>query len=353
VKKNIIISLLLVMVSALYSQSVLADRPVAVVKLHKTEVLPQTKYLRYEHTMMLQKQGQELSQEEKVQLLDVLINQMLVRQDAESLGISVDDSEVLPAAMQGLSMELQQMGQIPAGSVLTDEVQFRALLEEGGHDYDLYLENAKNSLLIEKYITQTKKEEFQNMEGPDDKTIEDFYNQNISQFVQPEYVQLSQIYFALGEGADKDAVKSQANDLFRKISGGQVVFDEAINDSGDDFPYTQTRGQSFTVARGDSKATQVFGESFTNSLFDGKEMNLVYLLESNVGFHIVRLEDHKDAGVLGLNDRINPMQDLTVRTYLIRVITSQMQQQLYAKIQQEVVLELRERAEVNTFEDAL
>ncbi|MDC7221260.1 MAG: peptidyl-prolyl cis-trans isomerase [Spirochaetales bacterium] len=352
-KKVSLISLFILISTLLFGQAVEVDRPVAVIKLHKTEVLPQSKYIRYENTMKLQKQGVELSQDEKVQLLDVLINQILVRQDAETLGIAVSDEEVLPAAMEGLSMELQQLGQIPAGAVLTDPAQFRALLEQNGHDYDLYIENAKNSLLIEKYITETRRDDFMNMPGPDDEAIEGFYNQNIAQFAQPEYVLISQIFFSLGEGSDKTAVKAKAEDLYRKISGGQLNFDEVVKEEGDNFPFTQVKGQPFTVAKADGQAAQYFGESFTDALFADKEISRVYLLESNVGFHIVRLDQHKEAGVLKLDDRITPMQEITVRDYLSRMIYSQMQQELYAKLQMEVVLDLREKSEVKTFEDAL
>ncbi len=351
-KKSALLVILFTLIAQIFGQT-LADRPVAVVKLHKTEVLPQTKFRRYEQTMKMQKKGVDLTLDEKKQLLDVLINQLLVRQDAAKLGISVSDEEVLPAAMQGLSMELQQMGQIPAGAVLTDPEQFKKLLVENGHDYDLYLENTRNSLLIEKYITQTRRNDFDSLPAPDSKTIEEFYNQNIAQFAQPEYVMVSQIFFAVKTGDDKASVKKKGEDLFRKITGGQISFDDAVKENGDDFPFTKIKGQPFTVARADAQAAKYFGQAFTNELFAGKEVSRIYFMESAVGFHIVKIADHKQASVLGVDDRINPMQEITVRTYLSQIIMNQMRQQLYARLQQEVVQDLRSRSEVNTFEDAL
>ena len=351
-KRISLVFLQFILLAGLFGQS-FSDRPVAVIKLHKTEALPQTKFRRYEKTMTLQKGGEDLSLEEKKQLLDVIINQMLVKQDAETKGISVSEEEILPAAMQTLSRDLQQMNRIPAGAVLKDPEQFKQLLVENGQDYDLYLENTRNSLLVERYISQTRRSDFEDMEGPGEKMIQDFYNQNIAQFAQPEYVLLSQVFFQLNEGADKASVKQKAEDIYRKISSGSVSFEDAVKDEGDNFPFTQVKGQPFTVARADGQAIQIFGEEFTNGLFEGKDQSKVYLMESKIGYHVIRISDHMEARVLGLDNRINPMQELTVRDYLTQVLYAQMQQQLYAKLQKEVVTDLRDRAEVTTFEDAL
>ena len=351
-KKISLVFLQLILLVGLYGQS-FSDRPVAVIKLHKTEALPQTKFRRYEKTMTLQKGGEDLTLEEKKQLLDVIINQMLVKQDAETKGISVSEEEVLPAAMQTLSRDLQQMNRIPAGAVLQDPEQFKKLLVDNGQDYDLYLENTRNSLLVERYIAQTRRSDFENMEGPGDKLIQDFYNQNIAQFAQPEYVLLSQVFFQLNGGGDKAAVKQKADDLYRKISSGSVSFEDAVKNEGDNFPYTQVKGQPFTIARADAQAIQIFGADFTNGLFEGKDQSIVYLMESNIGYHIFRINDHMEARVLGLDNRINPLQEMTVRDYLTQILYSQMQQKLYAELQKEVVADLRDRAEVTTFEDAL
>ena len=352
-KKPALFLLVFLLIANLYGQMVEADRPVAVVKLHKTEVLPLTKYRLYEKTMKHQKKDVDLTHEEKVQLLNVLINQMLVRQDAVKLNISVNESDVLPAAMQQLSLELQQLQMIPAGAQLTDPVQFKQVLQQNGQDYDLYLENTKNSLLIEKYITQTRRSDFENIPEPDLKTIEGIYNKNSTQFAQPEYVLLSQIFFAASADGKKDGAKKNAEDIYRKITGGQLSFDNAVKDTGDDFPFTQIKGQPFTIVRSDEQAIKFFGESFTEDLFQNKEVSRIYLMESSAGFHIVRINDHKMAGVLGLDDRINPMDGMTVRDYLVLGVKNQLRQQLYAKLQQEVINDLRAKAEVNTFEDAL
>jgi hypothetical protein len=352
--KKLWVSLFLIFIMfALFGQSSITDRPVAVVKLHKTEVLPKTKFQRYEKTMMLQKQGAPLTMEEKKTLLDVLINQILVRQDAEKLGITVKEENVIPAAMQTLSLELQQAKQIPAGAVLTDPEQFKQLLVQNGYDYELYLENARNSMLIEMYVTQTKRAEFENMSDPALADIENFYNQNITQFVQPEHVMISQIFFSLTETSDKTAVKNKADDLYKKITSGTFSFDEKAKSEGDNFPYTQMKGQKFTIAKADKQAINLFGESFTNSLFSNKTTGHIYLLESKIGFHIVKLESYNEAHILSLNDKVTPLQEMTVLDYLTQMMRGQMQQQLYLQLQQQVVIDLRKRAEINTFEDAL
>lgn len=352
--KNSMASLLLFLVFLipLFGQTSPMDRPVAVVKLHKTEVLPQTKFVRYKQAMMLQNGGKELSVEEKKQLLDVLINQMLVRQDAENRGIFVEEETVLPTAMQGLSLELQQAQRIPAGAVLTDPEQFKQLLVENGHDYDLYLENTKNSMLIENYVMQTKRDVFENMEMPSRSMIEDFYNQNISEFAQPEHIMIRQIFFSV-QDKDKGAVRDEATALFNRIVSGKENFDDLVKNRGDNFPYTQIKGQPFTIAKSDAQADKLFGEAFTDSLFLDTTKEKISLKESDIGFHIVRVEEYNKARILGLDDPLSNLQDVTVFEYLNQLVTVQLQQKLYVELQQAVVLELREKAEINTFEDAL
>lgn len=349
--------MLTMMILPAAAQTTLADRPVAVINLHRTEVIPQSKYEQYLNVMQLQNNGQELTMDEKKAILDVLINQLLVKQDAASRGISVDEEQVLQMAMQQLSMELAQAGLIPQGAILTDQDQFNQLLSSQGMNPDLYIDNIRNNLLIQAYIMQTRQDEFRNLEAPSDRDIRNYYNANIAMFAIPEYVQIRQIFFnTTEEGADLAAIRGNAQDLMRRLESGALTFDEALITEGDLFPLLQTRESPIFIAQGDGETMRVFGETFANGLFEEKTIGRPYFMESNVGFHIVVVDEKADADVRTLADTISPVQSETVRDFIVQVLYSSSQQALYAQLQQQVVIDLRELAGeegVRIFEEAI
>jgi len=338
------------------AQTTIADRPVAVVKLHKTEVIPQSKFEQYVQVIQNQNNGAQMTLENKKNILDIMINQILVKQDAQNNSIVINDSQVQQAAMEQLSMELQQAGMIPQGAVLNDINQFNQLLQQQGMNPSLYLENVKNNLIIQSYILQTHRNDFMAQGEPSEREVKSFYNSNIQMFAIPEYVQIRQIFFDLSEASDKAGVKNTARDLFRKLETGQEEFATALSTEGDLFPLNQERIQPLFIAQGDEESFKIFGEDFTNALFEGKDIGRPYLLESNIGMHIVVVDEWSEATIRTLDDTVSPVQTETVRDFIKQIVANQKQQQLYAQLQQQVVVDLREQAGdegIRVFEEAI
>jgi len=354
--KKIFLALFTLLAMSLTAQTTVADRPVAVVKLHKTEVIPQSKFEQYINVMQAQYGNVEFTMEDKKGILDVMINQILVNQDAENKNITLEDQQVKQAAMQQLSMELQQMGAIPAGAYLTDENQFEQVLTQQGMNVSLYLENTRNNLMIQQYIMQVYQSDFQAIQKPTDREIQNFYNGNISLFAIPEYVEMRQIFFDGTETDDMDGLRSEARALMNKIESGQVKFENALATEGDLFPSLQNRTQPLFVANGDEETVKIFGEDFAEALFEEHSLGRPYFFESGVGFHIIVFDDRKDAGIRKLGDPVSPMETTTVKDAITQMIYTEKQKALYAQLQQTLVLDLRERAGeegIRVFEEAI
>lgn len=356
-KKSIIFISLLFSLFMLQAQT---DGPVAVVKLNRTEALTQSQFRWYEELTKLQKNGAELTLDEKKQLRDSLVDQMLLRQDADALGITVSDNDVLNAAMQNFSIALQQQGIQPVTDPLRYKTEYTKMIVAQGQSqamaekiYQFNLENIKNSLILQSYVRQTKRAELSDMGTPSEEILSKVYNQNIAQFVQPEYVLMNHIFYQ-ADSITGITVKTEAEDLYRKITSGSVDFDEVVKTSGNLFPYSQVKGQPIMVARTDTQIVQVLGDTFVDALFVDDNNGKIIFLQSNMGFHIVRIDEYSPAKLLGMNDLILGQQ-VSIMEYLSQNVQGQMEQNLLESLAVKVFPELRERAEITTdpFEGSL
>ncbi|MDA3850773.1 MAG: peptidyl-prolyl cis-trans isomerase [Spirochaetaceae bacterium] len=339
----------------LSAQSPIADRPVAVISLHKTDVIPQSKFEQYLNILKGGDEGTEFTLDQKKEILNVMINQILVRQDASNRSIVVTQEQVKQMALQQLSMELQQAGVIPQGAVLNDYAQFVQVLESQGVNTSLYLENIESNIIIQTYITQTRKEDFDNIPNPTDREVRNYYNNNIAQFAMASYVTVEQIFFQKKDGVDIDALRTTSQQLYRSIESGSKIFDDAQLTEGDLFPNTSERSETVAIYN-DPRAVQIFGQNFMDELFDNFDESNAFYLESDVGFHILRIVGAEEAGVLTLEETLSPVDNYTVRDYINELIRSEKQRALYEQLQKETIISLRDQAGeegIRVFEDAI
>lgn len=351
-KKSLILLFIMITSFGAFAQTTL-DSPIAEVRLNRLEVILLSKYQRYIN--VLQREGSILNAEQKLQLLNTMVNQVLIDQDATQYNIFVTDQEVLEASMLQASQELQAVGAIPAGATLSDPIQFRQFVEGQGMEYELYLENTKRTLVQQRYVFARGQVEFQNLARPTFAEVNDFYNANITNFVVPEYMKVSQIYFDT-TAADVNIKRSEAESVFNQLNAGSLAFDDAHVTLGDVIAGAPSRGLPVTIPRGDQQASQLFGDLFLNQLFLGdKVIGRYYFLQSNIGFHIIRVDYHRMAGILALTDPISPNApaNQTVQLLIEQQLYLMKQQELFARLQVSYVQELRSIAQITLHEDLL
>ena len=71
------------------------------------------------------------------------------------------------------------------------------------------------------------------------------------------------------------------------------------------------------------------------------------VLESNTGYHIVKVSVHNDAKILSINDPVSPEDTATVHDYIANLLYMQNQQEVMNRALQSLVSELRSEAQIN------
>ncbi len=270
--------------------------------------------------------SQEQRDEREANSLRDLIDQQLLIQKANDLGISADADVVkrlddLRKEMKANSME-----------------DLQKLAEAQGVSWEEFKQNTKNGILTQKVIgsevgshVQITREEAQK-----------FYDEHKSEFAQPERVRLSEILIATSPGAVKPepgqsspmdatpeqvaAADAKANEIYQQLKSGAKFDDLAHTDSNGS---TADRGGDLGYFKRNDLAKELEEKSF--SLKTGEFTQPV---RTRQGFIILRVTDHIEAGVPPLER-----------------VREQIQEQLYSqKVQpalREYLTKLREEAYID------
>ena len=131
------------------------------------------------------------SEEQALDVLDIMINDEVFLQGAERDGVTVTDAQVDALYAQQKNAYEQQ-----AGAAMTDE-QFEQIVNQAYGSVDAYKETIKNQYILQTYLMQEKGEELNNGNyAPAASDVETFYKRNATSFTQAENVKFAQIYMA-------------------------------------------------------------------------------------------------------------------------------------------------------------
>lgn len=212
------------------------------------------------------------------QILDGLVAQTLLLQDASKQGITVTDQEIKP---QLDSIRKQ----------FPDAATFEKALASQGMNEKALQANLRQEALIQKYIT-TKV-----LSGVtvDDEAARQFYEQNKNQMQRPERVHLRHILVRVEPTAsadDKQKAKTKAEDLLKRAQGGEDFGKLAAENSDD--PGTKTQGGDLSwVTRGQAPPP------FEQAAFAlAKPNDLSPVVESQAGYHIIQLLERQAASTV-------------------------------------------------------
>ena len=124
--------------------------------------------------------------------------------------------------------------------------------------------------------------------------VQALYEKNKGMFSTPERVRASHILFKT-EGKDKAAVKKQAEAVLAKVKAGgdfaalaKQYSEDGSKDSGGDLDF-------FTRAADAAPGAPHMVKEFEDATFALKVGQTSGLVETQYGFHIIKLTDHKDA----------------------------------------------------------
>lgn len=336
-KKRITLSLLILLIILMPAAAQLMLEPVAAVNLIRSEMISRNALDAKIAELEAANGGQKLNEED---VLDIMINDVLVLQGAERGGIVLSDTDLATLVKNQKSSVESQLSR-----TLTNE-EFDAILQQA---YQMSLKEFTQTLyenyIVNSYIRSAKSDMITTIPAPTADQIKAFYRKNTASFINPEYSKFSHIFITKSLSTNADP-KAKADEIHRKVRYGTSTFDELVVSASQDEKTKFLGGTVGWVAIDDAAEIQAYGESFINALFALEVNEISQVLESKTGYHIVKILDHRDPRILGLDDTLNPTSVMTVRQYINQNLYTANQEAVYQKAISELVAELRAEAQI-------
>lgn len=323
------------------------DASLATVRLHKTSTISRNEH-RNRVELVEAQTGRSLSDEQKLQLLDAMIDAELMLQDAMNVDIRVREQEIDASLEQQRTLLSRQSGQP------ISEGQFKELIEQQtGLQWNIYRQQVKERLLQESYVLRAKRELFAAIKEPTDSAVRTFYEQNATQFTNPAIVHVEFLLLRTDNvsQAEASARNARATEILRTIGGSSSEFESQKQGSLDDPSFS---ANEIILLRENRQQLDIYGAAFMRQVFELEERKIApTVVESKLGYHIIRVIDKREPKILLLSDPILPGQTVTVQSQIRNQLLVQKQQEVLQKAVREVIADLRNRADIKTFPDRL
>lgn len=337
-KRFAIALITLFMSAAVFAQSDL--QVLAVVKLNKNESIT-VKQIKTRVEMYEKQRGASLSVDDRKKVLDALIQEKLVLQAAQKMGITLTDSAVEQMFLQNVSQQL--LGKVVTQTELEQTVKQQTNLsldefmkQQIGMSVAEYKTYLKNQTLVQQYIMKQRENEIKSVAATDEE-IRSFYELNKSSFVWTDMMKLFLVVVPKTE--DAEAARVKANDLYtklkeKKLSSNQIVVESKKDNSG-------FQSGEILINKNQMSAQQL-GISYSDliSLFDNNKDYVSDVTEFDTHFQFYMVMKKYDAKLLGLSDVVQPDSTTTVYDYIRSSLGQQKVMQYFQVAAQEIAVEL-------------
>jgi parvulin-like peptidyl-prolyl isomerase len=321
-------------------------QPAAIVNLTKNEPIT-VKQLRSEVERMEKTRGRALTKDERLQLLDVMINERLAIQAAEKEKIVISENEVNQQVQQLRSVLAQQLGRQP-----TDAEFNQAVKNESGMELAAFKEQLRRQMIVQKYLLAKKEPLLKSVKEPTEADIIDQFNLAKAQFVRPETIRFSMIQVPYGpDAASRAKARELANSLLKEIGSNPSKFDEVV---------TKSHAPNSGYIAGDGgflprnhEAQNVVGQDFINTAFSLKQGEVSKLIEGNPGYQIIKVTENYSMKNLELDDIIQPGSSVRVRDYIKQALLNERQQAVLTKASEELISDLRKNNPFRVYDNNL
>ncbi len=210
------------------------------------------------------------------QVLDNLIGQELLYQDAVKNGVKVSDADV--------DAQLEKIV-----NQFNSKEDYEKALEDQGITEGLLKDDLRMNLALNKYIDTKFKPQVVITEEEEAA----FYGQNPQYFSQPEQVRASHILIKVDPDADeaaKAAALKKIKDVQKRLANGEEFSDLAREVS--EGPSNVNGGDLGYFGRGQMV------KPFEDAAFGLKKGEISGIVETKFGYHIIKLTDKKAAGLV-------------------------------------------------------
>ncbi|MDR2543420.1 MAG: peptidylprolyl isomerase [Treponema sp.] len=319
-------------------------QPAATVNLIRTEQIT-VGQLRTEVTRLEQASGQTLPQAERLEVLDVMINERLALQAAERDRVTVTDNEVNMQIQQLRNAMAQQVGRQP-----TDAEFAQAIRAESGLDMVTFREQLRRQLIVQKYLMEKKGHVISAVRQPTDEEIRAEYVLLRSTLVRPETIRVTMIQVPYGpDAASRARARTLADSLVREIGNDPSKFDEVAARSV--APNSGFQAGDAGYLPRTQEARQLMGQQFMDIAFALRQGQVSRLIEGTQAFHIVKVTENYAEKNLELTDIVQLGTRITVRDLIGQGMLNQRQQAVLGQASQELIDELRTGRTFQIFAD--
>ena len=332
--KRILFSALLASFLAVWGFAQADLQPAAIVNLTRTEPIT-VRQLRTEVERMERSARRTLSEQERREVLDVMINERLAIQAAERDRVTISENEINQQVNQLKAQMVQAIGRQP-----TDAEFATAIRNETGLEIPAFREQLRRQLVVQKYLMAQKQSTIENVRIPTEEEIVSTFNLSRSDFVRPETVRFSMIQVPFGaDAAAKTRGRELADRLSREIGNNAAKFDE-VSLRG------QAANSGFQAGDGgylprNREAAQIVGQEFINTAFSLSQGEVSRVIEGQIGYQIIKITETYAMRSLELDDIFQLGTRMTVRDYIGGTLLQQRQMAVLAQASQELVAELR------------
>ncbi|HWM92000.1 MAG TPA: peptidylprolyl isomerase [Thermoanaerobaculia bacterium] len=245
------------------------------VEIKKDELVKTAEQMRFQFAQTNRGQMPPLNESFYKQILEGMVAQILLLEEAKRQGVTVSDAELNP-----------QMAQIRGG--FPNQAEFDKALSQQGLTEKELREKMRNEAVIQKFVTTKVFNEV----SVTDQAAREFYDKNTDRMQRPERAHLRHILIGVQQNAaaaDKEKAKEKAEDLLGQLKDGGDFAKLAAENSDD--PGSKMRGGDLSwVSRGQTVPPfekAAFALTKPNALSD--------VVETQFGYHIIQLVE-REAG---------------------------------------------------------
>lgn len=239
-------------------------------------------------TTMGQQFPEERAKDINKSLIEDMISRELLMQNSKKKGIKISDDE--------LKKEIDTIK-----SRFPSEDHFNQMIKSQNMTMDDIKTDVRKGITIKKLI----KNDIEDKVSVDEKTVEDYYKNNSAQFLEQESVKASHILVKADKNATKEAkeaAKKKIDGLLKKVKGGED-FAKLAKENSDDPGSGQNGGDLGFFGKG------MMVPPFEKAAFSLNKVEVSDVVETEFGYHIIKMVDKKPGRTIPLNEVHDKLKD--------------------------------------------
>jgi parvulin-like peptidyl-prolyl isomerase len=338
---------LIVLCAVMASQSLFAattfGKPAAIVKFNG-QTMPVTMdelNNQYESVKSIaQQQGLDESTAKK-QVLEGIIDNKLFAAAAKRDGIVASDAVIDQLfAQQKVSVEQS------AGKSIT-EAEYEDVIIKSVGSIDAYRDYLSTQWVLQQYISKVKGQEIQDgVTPPTDAEISSFYRSQKTKFINPETVNIGQIFIPFGDNDKNEQSEALLNDVSRQLKNGSITWIAAVKKYSKSGSSSVDGDIGWVTLDDTQNVKSIMGQEFFDAAFSTTVNTTSDVIKSTTGYHIIMIKQHEDAKMLSLNDKISPADTMTVKQYISNSLSQEKASNAYNSAIMDLSSTLRAQATI-------